>query len=538
MRMVNKFTFEYETDVTCGALLKDWYSKVSNLNRRYLFGDLVSFLTVDSSIDKVAILFGLRRTGKTVLTAHVVQYLCESGFCDVVARIYLTSNNDVSQLCRDMRRLRDAGFKYVFIDEATAVEDLYESVAILADIYASSGMRIVLTGTHSLLFDFLRKDKLYDRTVLFDTTFISYKEYVHLHNTASVDDYLRRSGVAVGPALSPFGTIEGTIDYSYTAIANNIKQSLLNYRDMMTVSPLYDLYANDLLTTLIYRVLQQDEKIFSLNAVRKKFKSTDIGNTLETLSKPRRVWISKSGLTVADIIDKASATYEQLLYLSILDPVGSIPVTQTHVDLLRDYLLDLGVCIQVPYYKNGFTGDLVISNLLSQPGLRYNVALAAAHSVLQTAELSSLTNKEKEFMFGRMESELFGNLLEEAVLIELINSVSASNGKWFELIPSVFKASNILSIGEGEIDAIVYDRSSNRCVCIEVKHTSTIQAENQCRWLYNRQVMFEVESNVAPVSKRYVVYLGESKTDVYDGIDYVNVSEFLSDIRKFVCCHE
>ena len=50
------------------------------------------------------------------------------------------------------------GFRYVFIDEVTLLSDFIEGAALFSDIFASSGMKIVLSGTDSLGFLFAEDD--------------------------------------------------------------------------------------------------------------------------------------------------------------------------------------------------------------------------------------------------------------------------------------------------------------------------------------------------------------------------------------------
>ena len=57
------------------------------------------------------------------------------------------------------------------------MEDFIEGAAIFSDIYASSGMKIVLSGTDSLGFAFTSKEQLYDRCIMIHTTFIPYREF-------------------------------------------------------------------------------------------------------------------------------------------------------------------------------------------------------------------------------------------------------------------------------------------------------------------------------------------------------------------------
>lgn len=120
--------------------------------RDYIFKDID---------DKVFILYGLRRTGKTTLIRQIILELSESDF-NKAAFIQVTSKDSLSDIDEDLRLLEKNGYKYVFLDEMTLMEDFIEGSALFSDIYASSGMKIVLSGTDSLGFAFSKEEQLYD----------------------------------------------------------------------------------------------------------------------------------------------------------------------------------------------------------------------------------------------------------------------------------------------------------------------------------------------------------------------------------------
>ena len=120
--------------------------------RDYIFKDID---------DKVFILYGLRRTGKTTLIRQIILELSESDF-NKAAFIQVTSKDSLSDIDEDLRLLEKNGYKYVFLDEVTLMEDFIEGSSLFSDIYASSGMKIVLSATDSLGFTFSKEEQLYD----------------------------------------------------------------------------------------------------------------------------------------------------------------------------------------------------------------------------------------------------------------------------------------------------------------------------------------------------------------------------------------
>ena len=108
----------------------------------------------------------------------------------------------------DLKQLAKQGYKYIFIDEVTLMEDFIEGAALFSDIYASSGMKIVLSGTDSLGFIFSEDRELYDRCFMIHTTFVPYREFANVLGINGIDEYIRYGGTM---SL-------GGIDYNHTVI--------------------------------------------------------------------------------------------------------------------------------------------------------------------------------------------------------------------------------------------------------------------------------------------------------------------------------
>ena len=75
------------------------------------------------------------------------------------AFIQVTSKDTLSSLNKDLKKLEKQGFKYIFIDEVTLLEDFIEGSALFSDIFVASGMKIVLSGTDSLGFIFTKSEQ-------------------------------------------------------------------------------------------------------------------------------------------------------------------------------------------------------------------------------------------------------------------------------------------------------------------------------------------------------------------------------------------
>ena len=134
----------------------------------------------------------------------------------------------------------------MFIDEVTLMRDFIEGAALFSDIYASSGMKIVLSGTDSLGFVFTESQQLYDRCIILHTTFISYREFENVLGISGIDEFIRYGGtMSMGGVhyneSSPFATKKSADEYIDTAIARNIQHSLKYYQDGGHFRSLYEL---------------------------------------------------------------------------------------------------------------------------------------------------------------------------------------------------------------------------------------------------------------------------------------------------------
>ena len=143
---------DFETSVIIGERLLALTKGVKNWGKRDCFRQLQAYLNSEET-DRVCLVFGLRRTGKTTM----------------------------------LGKLLDLGYEYVFIDEVTLMPDFIDSAALFSDIYAAQGMKIVLSGTDSLGFWFALHQELYDRAVTIHTSFIPFREHSRLLGIDSID---------------------------------------------------------------------------------------------------------------------------------------------------------------------------------------------------------------------------------------------------------------------------------------------------------------------------------------------------------------
>ena len=208
-----------------GEDLRAFIQPVLSFRKRDCFAQLHDYLHGDSA-DRVFILYGLRRTGKTTMIRQAIAEMDDEMFSRT-AFIQVTAANNLAQLNQDLRQLERHGFRYVFLDEVTLMEDFIDGAALFSDVFAASGMKIVLSGTDSLGFVFTEDQQLYDRCILLHTTLIPYREFDRVLGIHGIDEYIRYGGTmsmgGVQYNAPTFASKKSADEYVDSAIARNIQ---------------------------------------------------------------------------------------------------------------------------------------------------------------------------------------------------------------------------------------------------------------------------------------------------------------------------
>lgn len=172
--------------------LREFCKTFDGYRKREAYAKLHEYI-YSSIRDRVFILFGLQRTGNTTLMCQVILDMNETDFSNT-AYIQASINDSLNDLYKELNSLGELGYKYIFIDEVTLMPDFIDGAALLSDIFAAIGMKIVLSGSDSLSFVFTKSDQLYDRSIMLHTTFISYKEFETVLGITGIDEYIKNGG--------------------------------------------------------------------------------------------------------------------------------------------------------------------------------------------------------------------------------------------------------------------------------------------------------------------------------------------------------
>lgn len=517
---------EYECSVTIGKALSELSAPTSCWERRDSFETLRQYL-YGSETDRVLILFGLRRTGKTTMLRQAVAEMTveDQG---KAAYIKLRQTDTMDMLNRDLKRLHSAGYRYVFLDEVTLMKDFIDSAALLSDVFAAMGMKLVLSGTDSLGFWLTLEQELYDRAYLIHTTFIPFREYSRLLGIDSIDTYIRCGGT-LRAGETAFGDSELTAEdisfrddestrrYIDTAICKNIQHSLACCGSGGDFRHLYALYEAGELTNAINRIVESMNQKFVLEVLTRDFKSGDLGLAARNLRKDRD---PQRRTDILDIVDQEAVTKRLMDLLEIRNSGElSVDIRPEHVVEIKQYLKALELILDCPteFAEAGLPPEEHV--LFTQPGMRYCQAEALVYSLLQDETFQLLSERRKRDITERVLEEVRGRMMEDIVLLETARAL----GHRYK----VFK----LRFERGEYDMVVYDRESDQCAAYEIKHSREAVPE-QARHLLDEEKRALAEQRFGPMVSRNVIYRGEDMA-AENGITYHNVERFLKQLPEF-----
>ena len=511
-------TTEFHTNVVTGTGLQALANSVAKYGKRDCFSILQKFVT-GSYDGKICILYGLRRTGKTTLLFQMLSELP----IEKTAYIKVQTTDDMSRLTKDLKVLFELGYRYVFIDEITLLNDFIDTAAVLSDVFSMMGMKIVVSGTDSLGFAMANRDELYDRSVTIHTSFIPFREYARLLNIRSVDSYIEYGGTLKMENMSfddpdaafdevAFRDDESTRKYIDTAISRNIQHTLKNDHYGEYFNQLRELYEKGELTNVINRIVQHMNHRFVLRVVEDEFKSHDFGSAKELLLHD----LPAERATVLYDVDEKQILERLKAIIEVKEKSETtVPITQEHIDKVKKYLLMLDLIVNCPErYESGKQAEHIV---FSQPGMRYAIAKALVYSLMQDAYFASISEADKAYITGKILDDVKGRMLEDIVLLEVRKTA-----------PSTMEAFKFKFDAGGEFDMVIYDKTSQNCRIYEIKHSGEVN-EKQTIHLRDTEKCQIIENRFGPISGKFVLYRG--KDTFAEGVQYLNVENYLCGLK-------
>ena len=532
---------------------------------------------------RVGVLYGLRRTGKTVLLKQWLQHL---PYEEQKKAAYISIDTEcMADVKHDLRVLRENGYKYIAIDEITECEDFIDRCAPLSNDFASSGMKIFITGTDSLSLLFAINNKLFDRATIFHTTYVSFYEWCRLTKQNTLDDYIHWGGLLY---LQPtIGEIKygasihfdmNEIDkYFNSAISKNIQNSILRFEDgrnaglleplledISMQESIYGLFCNitrnefinifDVLSGMnkqnimasIQSVIEHDAHIFSANVMARSFKPlnlsrtardfeykddnlrTIISNFTKTLKKDAEKLLeirSKTGHLINDAQFIELQKYLRLIEVFAMRPVRAfLPLKPT-----EDH--------SIQYQK--INNMLSAQNIVVQTGLRFFQAETVSNLMENTHDFRTLDSNSKDKIRNIFLNGVYGIMQADIILYETMQqckkygkmNLSDNYYPRYASLPvlaykAIFpKDERCDKDQDKEIDMIIENYEKDQFYLIEIKHSDKLVI-NQSKWLTDYNMMNRITNDHKNIVCKAVLYLG--KTCFENGINYVNIQEYLN----------
>ena len=504
-------TPNFKTDVKIGAQLPRFFASVMKWKKRECFATLHDYIYGENN-DRVLILYGLRRTGKTTLVRQLMgempaEMLAKTAF------VQLSSRHSLADVNHDLKLLESLGYRYVFIDEVTMLNDFIEGAALFSDVFAAGGMKVVLSGTDSLGFVFSEDEQLYDRCILLHTTFIPYREFENVLGVVGIDKFIEFGGTMSMGGTNyntdkfTFATKESADDYVDSAIARNIQHSLKCYQHEGHFRSLQELYDAGELTNAINRIVEDVNHRFTIEVLTRKFKSGDLSRSAQNLRRDRF-----KPTDILDRVDIGAVTKRLKHLLQIRDKAElSVGIGEAHRAEIKEYLdlLDLTCDIDVVNMSN--LNARMSRTVLSQPGLRYAQASALIQSLLLDETFKNVPIGERMTIEKRILDEIRGRMMEEIVLLE--TKMARPDKQVFQLQFAV-----------GEFDMVVFDPKNACCEIYEIKHSDQV-AKEQCRHLLDAKKCADTEFRYGKILSKNIIYRGSARA--LGNINYLNVEEYL-----------
>lgn len=467
-------------------------------NKRFCYKQLMDFL-LNKGKD-ICALYGIRRTGKTVLMLQAIRNLTEAYHIpeDKIAYITIGEKTDWNdeKLVSEVDMLADKGVSYIFVDEISYLNMNLEenSLNLLADRLAKTGIKIVIAGTFSYAIRLLSKDVLFDRMQQIDTSYFSYKE-AHDIFGQDLDSFIKYGGII------NFDEGEGKMspsDYMETAIVNNIVQSLFKSDKKY-----------DLLLTLPDSV-KKGKTDKELKATVAKLIRITMDNYMKALVvgklANKEIYRFSDIGKLANIIRQRSEQEYQLD--EELDTIN-IDV-KSYYRLLAEYLGESKDIPEETFYE--------IIRILEDIRLKQDIALT--HSKISVfipnylryglcdEIVQVIGDRIEEETSKRFRADLAGEILmgtiQEAICYL---DLKIENCKKIDMYRS--------ADGSCEVDLIIYNQNEGWMDLYEIKHSSQIVSE-QVKHLVNQEFIREIELEFECKARNYsVLYNGKNTEVIY-----------------------
>lgn len=501
--------------------------------KRDCFSEAFNYLVSDKPQSKICVLYGLRRTGKTVLMKQCAENLSEQEKKKALF-ITCTEQSNMYDLLNFLDEKMENGYRYFFIDEITYAENFQQIGEALANCYvALKNGRIMVSGTDSLGLSLPTTNLQYCRSIMIHTTCIPFAEYSRLVGCNSIDEYIQKGSILEPDEFSDYYSVHKYID---TAISDNLINSLEKSEGINRYpAALTEIYEKEELKNAVERIINKYSQDLSAKAIRKEFKSgivtTAIGNIIKSKTDP-------DNLTLVLNEDQLNNNIANALGI-ISNEKLSISITENHKRAIYDFLMDMDVFVSIPVLDiyDGKVEENRRLEMVSHPGLFHaNVEHTMRELNNDSNWLLNATREQRARLVSSAYNVAFGNIMENFIISDMYRMLcqgrKTSIDNLFETDETKWYVSK-LNYKNHEADMIIIDKSAKEVYLFEIKHSKENVPE-QSRHLEDQEFLDYIESNYGTIVTKAVLYNGE--TDLSNSIPRISAQDFListyNDVRE------
>ena len=504
--MEAKFMSEKNINIIMGKQIATSY-----VRKRDCYNQLKGFMQHEYP-GKICALYGLRRTGKTVM---MYQYISELSDKDKEKTVYILCLRecDMLELRQAMEDLYDKGVRNFFLDEITEVTDFQKYGNTFSDYFAAKGAKIVIAGTDSLGIMLAQSDILYDRIQMIHTSYIPFAEFSKLIENDSVDEYIEYGGTLT---KSPYKTLQASEEYQNTAIVGNILHSLEKSEDARRYgAAITELYEQNELKSVLNKMINKFSYYTTVKAVNKCFKSAPLYSTIHNIQEPSYVSLINT--------EEANQATKNALGIKDLDEMQT-SLSKRHLDELKNYLLELELFLEIPSYISLNSGERSENlEIFMQPGMIYAHSTALIKNLADDSMWKDTCGiADRNLFILRADHFVKGILLENIILAETYKTFQKIDpDRYYVSQLSITLRNNNQHV---EADMILVDKQKGESYLFEVKYSNQIVID-QTKHLRNTDFLEYIDENFGKVKSRLVLYTGASSKQ--NDVLYLNAATYL-----------
>ena len=512
-KLINKEPWE-----TGGELLKKInVNKEKNYKHRYVFEDLMEYLHGTSN--DVCALYGLRRTGKSVLMRQAISQLIYNDGVKPEEIAYITfakntkyTDQEVVNIIRDMKDT----VKYFFIDEISFIKmNLeYNMLNLLSDEFCLQGIRIVIAGTFSFALKLLSDEVLFDRMYKIDTTYFSYKEANEVFGY-SLEQFIQYGGI-----IRESGNEKMTPkDYMRTAVTNNISNSLLRSDKLYEIGYIEPNINNVIdnpnekvilsrLSTLIRITVDRYLKALIYNDITKTpYRFSDIGNLADLIRQ--RTTRDNALDDSLEIVNIDSKKYYGIL-AEVIGNVKRNEISEETFKMFIDILKQIGLIEDI--YLQHHTESCFVTNYL-----RYGLCEEILAEIEEAVKLE--TN-------GRYDTDLASDNLKGTIQ-EAIIYLDLQHSNKYDFDKYRNEATGM------EVDLIIKNQDKGTMDIYEIKHSRELLI-GHAKNIVIKEFLMELEREIGlKISSYNIIYNGNNLVKDINPIDvFKELKEYAKSLQR------